>query len=88
MNKIKNVWIVFTVSAIMSTASGQIVDRQPALEWANLVYGGQFKDLFLPIPMRNGFTSDTWGGEKCETTRCHQWHRRPGVVLLMRVSHT
>ena len=67
MNKIKNVWIAFTVSAIMSTASGQIVDRQLPLEWANLVYGGQFKDLFLPIPMRNGFTSNTWGGKNVKS---------------------
>ncbi|QBG46892.1 hypothetical protein EGM51_05595 [Verrucomicrobia bacterium S94] len=39
------------------------VVRERPEEWKKLVRGGQFKDLFLPMPMRDGMTSDTWGGE-------------------------
>lgn len=39
-----------------------VVRERPA-EWKDLVPGGQFKDLFLPMPVRGDLTSDTWGGE-------------------------
>ncbi|MDZ8117640.1 glycoside hydrolase family protein [Pontiella agarivorans] len=39
------------------------VVRERPQEWKNLIRGGQFKDLFLPMPVRDGMTSETWGGE-------------------------
>ena len=39
------------------------VNRQRPAEWANLVFGGQFKDRLESVPLRGKTTSDTWGGE-------------------------
>lgn len=36
--------------------------HRPA-EWDNLVFGGQFKDRFEPVPLRGNLTRDTWGGD-------------------------
>ncbi|VGO17424.1 hypothetical protein PDESU_06020 [Pontiella desulfatans] len=44
-------------------AFGDSVVRERPAAWSNLVHGGPFKDLFLPMPMRGGMTSDTWGGD-------------------------
>lgn len=58
------VLIVFLgLMQIMQFAMAQVVDRARPEEWKNLVHGGQFKDLILPMPVRNGMTSNTWGGE-------------------------
>lgn len=39
------------------------VEREKPAEWANLVHGGQFIDLFQPMPIMQPLTSDTWGGD-------------------------
>lgn len=45
------------------TAGAQITERQRPPEWDNLVYGGRFMDLFLPMPAQGELTSDTWGAD-------------------------
>ncbi|VGO19668.1 glycoside hydrolase family protein [Pontiella sulfatireligans] len=37
--------------------------RERPAEWKNLVPGGQFIDLFEPMPIMAPLTSDTWGGD-------------------------
>ena len=63
--------ILFTLVALLlvMNLSAAIPDKakvearvRPA-EWANLVNGGQFKDLFEPMPIMRPLTSDTWGGD-------------------------
>ncbi len=39
------------------------VERTRPAEWAGLVRGGRFMDLFEPMPDLGGMTSDTWGVE-------------------------
>jgi len=39
----------------------QITERQRPAEWDDLVYGGRFMDLFLPMLPKGPLTSDTWG---------------------------
>ena len=51
------------LAALCGVALGDSVVRERPAEWDNLVPGGQFKDLFLPIPIRGGFTDKTWGGD-------------------------
>lgn len=41
--------------------SGQHTERERPEGWADLVPGGRFMDRFLPSPIRNDLTSDTWG---------------------------
>jgi hypothetical protein len=48
-------------SQIPKTA--EAVQREKPAEWANLVRGGQFIDLFEPMSIMQPLTSDTWGGE-------------------------
>lgn len=38
-----------------------VVNRERPAEWNNLVFGGRFMDLFLPMPDLGGMTSNTWG---------------------------
>jgi len=38
-----------------------VVERKRPAEWNNLVFGGRFMDLFLPMPDLGGMTSNTWG---------------------------
>ena len=45
----------------ISDAKSQTTVRERPAEWSNLVYGGRFMDLFLPMPDIGKFTSDTWG---------------------------
>ncbi|MBK1877637.1 glycoside hydrolase family protein [Pelagicoccus mobilis] len=60
-----SIWAVAAVFAsaekVPERAKPQV--REKPAEWANLVPGGQFKDLILPMPIRGGLTSDTWGSE-------------------------
>ncbi len=42
-------------------ATAQDTQRQRPDEWEALAYGGRFMDRFLPSPVRNELTSDTWG---------------------------
>lgn len=39
------------------------VRRPRPVEWDDLVFGGQFKDLFEPVPLRGTPTRNTWGGD-------------------------
>ncbi|MEX0320849.1 MAG: glycoside hydrolase family protein [Puniceicoccaceae bacterium] len=39
------------------------VAREKPAEWKNLVPGGQFIDLFEPIPIMQPLTSNAWGGD-------------------------
>ena len=41
----------------------EAVEREKPAEWKSLVPGGQFKDLFEPMPIMAPLTSDTWGGD-------------------------
>lgn len=51
--------ILFGVLVSVSTA--QDTKRPRPDGWDKLVYGGRFMDRFLPSPVRNKLTSDTWG---------------------------
>ena len=53
--------IISACSASLALADS--VERERPAEWKNLAFGGQFKDLILPMPVREGMTSDTWGGD-------------------------
>ncbi|MGY4386088.1 hypothetical protein ACVWYN_003138 [Pedobacter sp. UYP24] len=41
----------------------QTTERTRPAEWTNLVFGGRFMDLFLPMRNNGKLTSDTWGAE-------------------------
>ncbi|CAA6692377.1 MULTISPECIES: glycoside hydrolase family protein [unclassified Lentimonas] len=47
----------------MAQLCGDDVQRDRPAEWANLIKGGQFIDLFEPMPMMSPLASDTWGGD-------------------------
>ncbi len=49
-------WILLTSGLI-----AQDTKRPRPEAWNDLVYGGRFMDRFLPSPVRNELTSDTWG---------------------------
>jgi len=42
-------------------ANSQTTIRESPAEWNNLVFGGRFMDLFLPMPNISKLTNDTWG---------------------------
>lgn len=48
---------------IFTTGLAQITDRARLTEWDDLVEGGRFMDLFLPIPTIGSSTGDTWGAD-------------------------
>lgn len=69
----KRILIVFLVSLLAPagvfaqakkkpTKAVPVIREKPA-EWQNLIEGGQFIDLFEPMPIRQALTSDTWGGD-------------------------
>jgi hypothetical protein len=46
---------------MIGNAHAQITERPRPAEWDNLVKGGRFIDLFLPIAPIGPLTSQTWG---------------------------
>lgn len=52
--------IVLFLSSQLSNA--QITERVRPQEWNNLIYGGQFADLFLPMPQGH-LSSAVWGAD-------------------------
>lgn len=62
---IKNYLLVMTaLSALHASVADdkkQVEVREQPAAWKNLVPGGRFMDLFLPMPDLGGMTSDTWG---------------------------
>ncbi|WP_136060314.1 glycoside hydrolase family protein [Pontiella sulfatireligans] len=54
---------ILTAGTGVVPCAGESVVRERPAEWKNLVQGGAFKDLILPMPVREGMTSDTWGGD-------------------------
>jgi len=60
--KIKGLIIgLLALLLILPNGSSQTTVRERPAEWNNLVYGGRFMDLFLPMPTIGKLTSDTWG---------------------------
>jgi hypothetical protein len=57
------VWALLTGPVGENPAKADDVVRERPAVWKDLVSGGQFKDLFLPMPVRGGLSSDTWGGD-------------------------
>ncbi|MCB1126743.1 MAG: hypothetical protein KDM81_09625, partial [Verrucomicrobiae bacterium] len=57
------VWTSFLAAWGLISVSGMAQDtqRERPEAWRALVYGGRFMDRFLPNPVRNPLTSDTWG---------------------------
>jgi len=53
--------VTWVLVASTTRLAAQVVERERPAAWKKLVPGGQFKDLFEPMPVRKGFTSDTWG---------------------------
>ncbi|TWT78858.1 hypothetical protein CA13_02550 [Planctomycetes bacterium CA13] len=54
--------ILLGASALAPLQADDVVRQRPG-EWTDLVPGGQFKDLFKPMPIMRPLTSDTWGGD-------------------------
>jgi hypothetical protein len=52
---------LLTCIAFFSEANSQVTVRERPAEWDNLVFGGRFIDLFLPMSGIGQLTSDTWG---------------------------
>jgi hypothetical protein len=62
--KTKQILIVLvTFLVIGNEAMAQIEERIRPAGWENLVQGGRFMDLFLPMKSVGKLTSDTWGAE-------------------------
>ena len=62
----KNLNLVFGLMLFLflnTSLNAQDVKRTSPKEWEELVYGGRFIDLFLPIPEIGKLTSDTWGAK-------------------------
>ena len=55
--------ISLALIGMSAPAHADDVTRPRPAEWDKLVLGGQFKDLFLPMPILQPLTRDTWGGE-------------------------
>jgi hypothetical protein len=52
--------LLFLLATVFNASSQTTVRERPA-EWDNLVFGGRFMDLFLPMPINGKLTEDTWG---------------------------
>ncbi|MCJ7447673.1 MAG: glycoside hydrolase family protein [Bacteroidales bacterium] len=62
MNKINGlIFTLLIISVLFSEVRSQTTVRERPAEWNNLVLGGRFIDLFLPMPNIGKLTSDTWG---------------------------
>lgn len=61
----KRIFVFWFLAFCTSTIdiSAQIIKREIPKEWNGLVEGGSFMDLFLPIPIQNSLSEDTWGAE-------------------------
>ncbi|GAB6164970.1 glycoside hydrolase family protein [Thermostilla marina] len=57
------VLFAIVLAAMPPTVDAQVVERSRPPEWDRLVFGGQFKDLYQPMPVRNTLTDRTWGGD-------------------------
>lgn len=53
--------ILLIITSFFNEAKSQTTVRERPAEWKNLVFGGRFMDLFLPMPDIGKLTSDTWG---------------------------
>jgi hypothetical protein len=53
--------ILLIITSFFNEAKSQTIVRERPAEWKNLVFGGRFMDLFLPMPDIGKLTSDTWG---------------------------
>lgn len=61
-------WVLLTACVAVTCQAkvpekASVEAREKPAEWAHLVNGGQFKDLFEPMPIRSPLTNDTWGGD-------------------------
>ena len=55
-------WIMgLTLAILLAAAARPAAGGEP--EGKGLVYGGQFMDRFLPMPILGKLTGDTWGGD-------------------------
>lgn len=57
------VWTLLVACLLTLDANAQSVQRKRPAEWNDLVYGGRFMDRFLPMPVQDKLTSETWGAE-------------------------
>lgn len=57
---------LFILFALFFTTNtiAQITERERPKEWDNLVEGGRFLDLFMPIPTIGELSSNTWGTDE------------------------
>lgn len=63
LNFLKSLVLAAFLFASTFSAFAQIAERERPKEWDNLVEGGRFMDLFLPVPVNGKLTGDTWGGK-------------------------
>lgn len=61
MNNLFKVLLFLSCCCSLNRALAQVEERSRPEEWKNLVKGGRFMDLFLPVSPIGALTSDTWG---------------------------
>ena len=62
--KISGVFLsLLYLSLLVFDAHSQTTVRERPAEWNNLVFGGRFMDLFMPMPDIGKLTNDTWGDD-------------------------
>jgi len=57
------IWILLAECLFTMDANAQSVERKRPEEWNDLVLGGRFMDRFLPMPVQDRLTSETWGAD-------------------------
>lgn len=55
--------LTLTIPLFCLGLNAQTTERAKPAEWRNLVFGGRFMDLFLPMQNNGKISSDTWGAE-------------------------
>lgn len=55
--------VILAMIILPAVCHAQIVERERPSEWEQLVRGGQFIDLFEPMPIMAPLTRQTWGGD-------------------------
>lgn len=63
MKRLKTLILLVACFTCTLSLNAQTKERARPAEWNNLVFGGRFMDLFLPMPLMGKLTSDTWGAE-------------------------
>ena len=61
--RIKSFYFLAVFFVLITSSTAQVTKRERPKEWNNLIEGGRFMDLFLPIPVMDSLTRQTWGAD-------------------------